>query len=110
MIASPPTPNPQQVGLSRLVCGTPAPNDCELYYVDKDALFSYHTLSEVSQSSTKLEGIVALGINVSACDRAVPMYLAHFRKTGYSPSCLGQGTAYPICLHQGTHPLLPVEN
>lgn len=35
-----------KVGLSRLVCGTPAPNDCELYYVDKDALFSYHTLSE----------------------------------------------------------------
>lgn len=37
----------KQVGHHRLVCGTPAPKDCELYYVDKDALFSYHTLSEV---------------------------------------------------------------
>lgn len=36
-----------QVGHHRLVCGTPAPKDCELYYVDKDALFSYHALSEV---------------------------------------------------------------
>jgi hypothetical protein len=26
--------------------GTPAPRDCELYYVDRDALFSYHKLSE----------------------------------------------------------------
>lgn len=39
--------NKIQVGHHRLVCGTPAPKDCELYYVDKDALFSYHTLSEV---------------------------------------------------------------
>jgi N-acetyltransferase 10 len=29
-----------------LVGGAPAPNDCELYYVDRDALFSYHKLSE----------------------------------------------------------------
>lgn len=36
-----------QVGHHRLVCGTPAPKDCELYYVNKDALFSYHSLSEV---------------------------------------------------------------
>ncbi|CAN0114859.1 unnamed protein product, partial [Ectocarpus sp. 4 AP-2014] len=35
-----------KVGHHRLVCGTPAPKDCELYYVNKDALFSYHTLSE----------------------------------------------------------------
>ncbi|CAN0188837.1 unnamed protein product, partial [Discosporangium mesarthrocarpum] len=35
-----------KMGLHRLVCGTPAPSDCELYYVDKDALFSYHKLSE----------------------------------------------------------------
>ncbi|CAN0526843.1 unnamed protein product, partial [Scytosiphon promiscuus] len=35
-----------QVGHHRLVCGTPAPKDCELYYVNKDALFSYHSLSE----------------------------------------------------------------
>ncbi|CAM9646398.1 unnamed protein product [Phaeothamnion confervicola] len=32
--------------MNRLVCGTPAPSDCELYYVDRDALFSYHKLSE----------------------------------------------------------------
>ena len=24
---------------SRLVCGTPAPSDCELFWVDRDALF-----------------------------------------------------------------------
>jgi N-acetyltransferase 10 len=30
----------------RLVCGTPAPEDCNLYFVDRDALFSYHKLSE----------------------------------------------------------------
>ena len=36
-----------KVGHHRLVCGTPAPKDCELYYVNKDALFSYHSLSEV---------------------------------------------------------------
>ncbi|CAM9579055.1 unnamed protein product [Scytosiphon promiscuus] len=35
-----------KVGHHRLVCGTPAPKDCELYYVNKDALFSYHSLSE----------------------------------------------------------------
>ena len=37
----------QQAGHHRLVCGTPAPKDCELFYVDKDALFSHHALSEV---------------------------------------------------------------
>ncbi|CAM9182779.1 unnamed protein product [Chrysoparadoxa australica] len=31
---------------NRLVMGTPAPSDCELFYVDRDALFSYHKLSE----------------------------------------------------------------
>ncbi|KAI9908386.1 hypothetical protein PsorP6_004680 [Peronosclerospora sorghi] len=30
----------------RLVAGTPHPRDCELYYVNRDALFSYHKLSE----------------------------------------------------------------
>jgi N-acetyltransferase 10 len=30
----------------KLVGGIPAPGDCELYYVDRDALFSYHKLSE----------------------------------------------------------------
>ena len=30
----------------RLVGGAPAPVDCELYSVDRDALFSYHNLSE----------------------------------------------------------------
>lgn len=30
----------------RLVAGTPHPRDCELYYVDRDSLFSYHKLSE----------------------------------------------------------------
>lgn len=29
-----------------LVGGAPAPGDCELYHVDRDALFSYHKLSE----------------------------------------------------------------
>lgn len=29
-----------------LVGGAPAPKDCELYHVDRDALFSYHKLSE----------------------------------------------------------------
>jgi N-acetyltransferase 10 len=33
-------------GSHRLVCGTPAPQDCQLYYVDRDALFSAHRLSE----------------------------------------------------------------
>lgn len=36
-------PQPQA---ERLIYGTPAPRDCELYYVDRDALFSYHKLSE----------------------------------------------------------------
>jgi N-acetyltransferase 10 len=27
---------------SRLVCGTPAPHDCDLYWIDRDALFSHH--------------------------------------------------------------------
>ncbi len=31
---------------NRLVCGTPAPRDCELFWVDRDALFSHHALSE----------------------------------------------------------------
>ncbi|CAN0119983.1 unnamed protein product, partial [Ascophyllum nodosum] len=35
-----------KAGHHRLVCGTPAPKDCELFYVDKDALFSHHALSE----------------------------------------------------------------
>ncbi len=30
----------------KLVGGAPAPGDCELYYVDRDALFSFHKLSE----------------------------------------------------------------
>ena len=30
----------------KLVGGAPAPQDCELYHVDRDALFSYHKLSE----------------------------------------------------------------
>jgi N-acetyltransferase 10 len=30
----------------KLVGGAPAPGDCELYSVDRDALFSYHKLSE----------------------------------------------------------------
>jgi len=29
-----------------LVGGAPAPSDCDLYYVDRDALFSFHKLSE----------------------------------------------------------------
>ncbi|KAG5186846.1 GNAT acetyltransferase 2-domain-containing protein [Tribonema minus] len=33
-------------GMQRLVMGTPSPRDCELFYVDRDALFSYHKLSE----------------------------------------------------------------
>lgn len=30
----------------KLVGGAPAPSDCELFHVDRDALFSYHKLSE----------------------------------------------------------------
>ncbi len=30
----------------KLVGGAPAPSDCDLYYVDRDALFSFHKLSE----------------------------------------------------------------
>ncbi len=30
----------------KLIGGAPAPVDCELYHVDRDALFSYHKLSE----------------------------------------------------------------
>lgn len=30
----------------KLVGGAPAPGDCELYHVDRDALFSFHKLSE----------------------------------------------------------------
>ncbi|TYZ65167.1 hypothetical protein PybrP1_009676, partial [[Pythium] brassicae (nom. inval.)] len=30
----------------RIVAGTPHPKDCELYYVNRDSLFSYHKLSE----------------------------------------------------------------
>ncbi|KAF0694993.1 Aste57867_14162 [Aphanomyces stellatus] len=30
----------------RIAGGTPHPRDCELYYVDRDSLFSYHKLSE----------------------------------------------------------------
>ena len=31
---------------TRIVQSLPAPRDCELYYVDRDALFSYHSLAE----------------------------------------------------------------
>lgn len=31
---------------ARLVCGTPAPADCDLYWVDRDALFSHHAMAE----------------------------------------------------------------
>ncbi len=37
---------PQYLSFLRLVSGTPAPADCELYHVDRDALFSGHALSE----------------------------------------------------------------
>ena len=30
----------------RLLSGTPHPDDCQLYYVNRDSLFSYHKLSE----------------------------------------------------------------
>jgi N-acetyltransferase 10 len=30
----------------RIVSGTPHPNECELFYVNRDSLFSYHKLSE----------------------------------------------------------------
>ncbi|KAF1313273.1 N-acetyltransferase 10, partial [Globisporangium splendens] len=30
----------------RIMAGTPHPKDCELYYVNRDSLFSYHKLSE----------------------------------------------------------------
>lgn len=30
----------------RLLSGTPHPDDCELYFVNRDSLFSYHKLSE----------------------------------------------------------------
>lgn len=30
----------------RLMCGTPHPDQCELFYVNRDSLFSYHKLSE----------------------------------------------------------------
>ncbi|OQR83518.1 N-acetyltransferase 10 [Achlya hypogyna] len=31
---------------NRIMGGTPHPRECELYYVDRDSLFSYHKLSE----------------------------------------------------------------
>lgn len=31
---------------TRIVSSLPAPKDCELYFVDRDALFSYHSLAE----------------------------------------------------------------
>ncbi|OQS05481.1 N-acetyltransferase 10 [Thraustotheca clavata] len=31
---------------NRIIGGTPHPRECELYYVDRDSLFSYHKLSE----------------------------------------------------------------
>jgi len=53
------TGDPIEAWLNKLLCldcgnninlklsgGMPAPNDCELYSVDRDALFSYHKLSE----------------------------------------------------------------
>ncbi|CAD6186507.1 unnamed protein product [Caenorhabditis auriculariae] len=30
----------------KLTCGAPPPNDCELYFVNRDTLFSFHTASE----------------------------------------------------------------
>jgi N-acetyltransferase 10 len=51
--------DPVEAWLNKLLCldsgssanlklsgGAPAPSDCELYSVDRDALFSYHKLSE----------------------------------------------------------------
>jgi N-acetyltransferase 10 len=51
--------DPVEAWLNKLLCldcgsastlklsgGAPAPDDCELYHVDRDALFSYHKLSE----------------------------------------------------------------
>ncbi|GKY97362.1 hypothetical protein MPSEU_000694600 [Mayamaea pseudoterrestris] len=51
--------DPVETWLNKLLCldcgsaaslklsgGAPAPDDCELYHVDRDALFSYHKLSE----------------------------------------------------------------
>ncbi len=34
------------VGSSRIVSSLPAPRDCDLYIVNRDALFSFHSLSE----------------------------------------------------------------
>ncbi|VDL76736.1 unnamed protein product [Nippostrongylus brasiliensis] len=31
---------------TRLSCGTPPPNECELYFVNRDTLFSFHNASE----------------------------------------------------------------
>ncbi|KJH47427.1 putative ATPase DUF699 [Dictyocaulus viviparus] len=31
---------------TNLACGTPPPSDCELYYVNRDTLFSFHNASE----------------------------------------------------------------
>ncbi|CAE7507112.1 nat10, partial [Symbiodinium microadriaticum] len=33
-------------GSTRMVSGLPAPRDCDLYLVDRDALFSYHSMAE----------------------------------------------------------------
>jgi N-acetyltransferase 10 len=33
-------------GSTRMMSGLPAPRDCELYLVDRDALFSYHSMAE----------------------------------------------------------------
>jgi hypothetical protein len=54
------------------VCGTPAPRDCELFWVDRDALFSHHKLSE------------------AFLQRVMSMYVIFFLKCG------GEGPPHPF--------------
>jgi hypothetical protein len=76
----------------RLVMGTPAPRDCELYYVDRDALFSYHKLSEAFLQRVSL--IHHCSTSCYVLRRSLPEYYYHC-----GASCRNSNTALHADLH-----------
>ncbi|KAH9192789.1 hypothetical protein AeNC1_005236 [Aphanomyces euteiches] len=100
--------------LNRLLCltcstpkvsgGTPHPRDCELYYVDRDSLFSYHKLSE-----SFLQRIMALYVASHYKNQPNDLQLlsdapAHHIFVLLGPQAEGQGNAgqlpYVLCVVQ----------
>lgn len=77
----------------RIVTGTPPPKDCELYFVNRDSLFSYHKLSE-----SFLQRIMALYVSSHYKNQPNDLQLlsdapAHQVFVLLGPSAEGQGNA-----------------